>query len=44
MSAIRIGTVKKMEEVIVSCRYCSAQKLMPVMATNINARNACQRQ
>ncbi len=37
------GTVKKMDEVMVSCRYCSAQKLMPVIAMNISARSKCQR-
>ena len=31
-----IGTKKKIDEVTASCRYCSAQKLMPVIATNIS--------
>ena len=38
-----IGTVKKIDEVTVSCRYCRAQTLMPVIAMNISARTACQR-
>src|SRR5688500_828920 len=42
-SAIMIGTEKKIEAVTVSCRYCSAQKLTPVMAMNISARSRCQR-
>ena len=42
-SAIMIGTEKKIDEVTVSCRYCSAQKLIPVIAMNISARSACQR-
>jgi hypothetical protein len=42
-SAIMIGTEKKIDAVTVSCRYCSAQKLMPVIAMNISARSACQR-
>jgi len=37
------GTEKKIDEVTVSCRYCSAQKLMPVIAMNIAARSMCHR-
>ena len=37
-SAMISGTEKKIDEVTVSCRYCSAQKLMPVIAMNISAR------
>jgi hypothetical protein len=40
---MRIGTVKKIDDVTVSCRYCSAQKLIPVMAMNMSARSTCQR-
>ena len=38
-----IGTEKKIDAVTVSWRYCSAQKLIPVMAMNMSARSACQR-
>jgi hypothetical protein len=42
-SAMMIGTEKKIDAVTVSCRYCSAQKFMPVIAMNMSARSACQR-
>ena len=32
------------DAVTASCRYCSAQKLTPVMTTTITARSTCQRQ
>ena len=41
--AIMIGTEKKIDAVTVSCRYCSAQKLIPVIAMNMSARTTCQR-
>ena len=37
------GTEKKIDAVTVSCRYCSAQKLIPVIAMNMSARSMCQR-
>ena len=39
-----MGTMNMIEEVIASCRYWSAQKLIPVISTNISARRRCQRQ
>ncbi len=40
-SAMMIGTVKKIDAVTVSCRYCSAQKFIPVISMNISARARC---
>ena len=43
IKAINSGTENWMAPVSANCRYCSAQKLIPVMAMNMTARSTCQR-
>ena len=42
-SAMMIGTEKKIDEVTVSCRYCSAVKLIAVIDTISRPRTTCSR-